>query len=144
MTRAEEHLYLTSSRYRRMFGTMEPTLTEVSRFLREIPSELVDGLAQPRSVEFESRQRTAFGGDSYNTVDAVQGFLANKTKQRSTSRSGGRGAKWTLGTRVKHPMYGMGTVIRMEGAGGDAKLTVSFNNYGLKKLVAKYAKLEVV
>ena len=144
MTRAEEHLYLTSSRYRRMFGTMEPMLTEVSRFLREIPSELVDGLAQPGSVEFEPRQRTAFGGDSYNTVDAVQGFLANKSKQRSTSRSGGRGAKWTLGTRVKHPMYGIGTVIRMEGAGGDAKLTVSFNNYGLKKLVAKYAKLEVV
>ena len=144
MTRAEEHLYLTSSRYRRMFGTMEPMLTEVSRFLREIPSELVDGLAQPRSVEFEPRQRTAFGGDSYNTVADVQGFLANKSKQRSTSRSGGRGAKWTLGMRVKHPMYGMGTVIRMEGAGGDAKLTVSFNNYGLKKLVAKYAKLEVV
>lgn len=142
MTRAKEHLYLTSSRYRRMFGTMEPMLTEVSRFLREIPSELVDGLAEPRSVEFEPRQRTAFGGDSYNTADAVRNVLAKKSKQRPTARSGGPGAKWIPGTRVRHSRYGIGTVLRTEGAGGDAKLTVSFSNYGLKKLVAKYAKLE--
>ena len=149
MTRAEEHLYLTSSRYRRTFGTMEPMLSEVSRFLREIPSELMDGLRVSDLFEPDQRERTTYSGDSYNTVDAVQRFLNKKGKagpgaSRTGSRSGGRGSRWTQGTRVKHAKYGIGTVLRMEGNGADAKLTVSFNNYGLKKLVAKYASLEVV
>jgi DNA helicase-2/ATP-dependent DNA helicase PcrA len=45
---------------------------------------------------------------------------------------------------VKHPRYGVGTVLRIEGAGDDAKLTVSFNNHGMKKLVARYASLEKI
>jgi DNA helicase-2/ATP-dependent DNA helicase PcrA len=49
---------------------------------------------------------------------------------------------WAQGTRVRHPKYGMGTVLRIEGTGDDAKLTVSFTNYGMKKLVARYASLE--
>ena len=44
MTRAEERLYLSSARYRRTFGTMEPMISEVSRFLSEIPPDLIDGL----------------------------------------------------------------------------------------------------
>jgi DNA helicase-2/ATP-dependent DNA helicase PcrA len=45
---------------------------------------------------------------------------------------------------VKHPKYGFGTVLRAEGTGSEAKLTISFPNFGLKKLVARYASLEVV
>jgi DNA helicase-2/ATP-dependent DNA helicase PcrA len=140
MTRAEDRLYLTSSRYRRTFGTMEPMLSEISRFLREIPSELIDGLSEPELFRPEPRERSTFSGDSYNTVDAVQSFL----KKKVASRPGPRTGAWKQGTRVKHPKYGVGTVLRTEGNGADAKLTVSFNNYGLKKLVAKYASLEVV
>ena len=51
---------------------------------------------------------------------------------------------WTLGTRVKHAKYGYGTILRTEGAGDDLKLTVSFISHGLKKMIAKYAELEVV
>jgi DNA helicase-2/ATP-dependent DNA helicase PcrA len=149
MTRAEEHLYLSSSRYRRTFGPEETRLSEVSRFLREIPSELIDGLSVPNLFEPEPRERTTYSGNSYDTVDAVQRFLNTKGKARpgagrAGSRSGGGGSRWTQGTRVKHAKYGIGTVLRMEGSGADAKLTVSFNNYGLKKMVAKYASLEVV
>jgi DNA helicase-2/ATP-dependent DNA helicase PcrA len=64
---------------------------------------------------------------------------------RAPGKARGRGrAGWSQGTRVRHPKYGFGTVLRSEGTGGEAKLTVSFNNFGLKKLVAKYASLEVV
>ena len=142
MTRAEEHLYLTSSRYRRPFGTMEPTLTEISRFLREIPPDLVDGWEQPEPLRFKPRHRTAYAGSTYNTADAVQSFLELKGQARTKARA--RAAGWTPGMRVKHPKYGFGTVLRMEGSGEEAKLTISFNNFGLKKIIAKYASLEVV
>jgi len=50
---------------------------------------------------------------------------------------------WTLGTRVKHAKYGYGTILRTEGSGDDLKLTVSFISHGLKKMIAKYAELEI-
>ena len=46
--------------------------------------------------------------------------------------------------RVRHPLFGVGTVLRSEGDGDDLKLTVSFPGVGAKKLVARYAGLEVV
>ena len=51
-----------------------------------------------------------------------------------------RGAR--TGMTVEHPKYGTGTVVRREGEGDDAKITVSFPGYGLKKLVEKYAGLK--
>ena len=48
------------------------------------------------------------------------------------------------GARVRHPLFGVGTVLRREGAGDDLKVTVSFPGAGAKKLVARYAGLEVV
>ena len=50
---------------------------------------------------------------------------------------------WTLGTRVKHAKYGYGTILRTEGSGDELKLTVSFISHGLKKMIAKYAELEI-
>ena len=47
------------------------------------------------------------------------------------------------GSTVEHAKYGRGTVLRLEGTGEDAKLTVSFPGYGLKKLIAKYAGIKV-
>jgi DNA helicase-2/ATP-dependent DNA helicase PcrA len=46
------------------------------------------------------------------------------------------------GARIVHPKYGRGTIMRVEGEGDDAKLTISFVSGGLKKLVAKYAGIE--
>jgi DNA helicase-2/ATP-dependent DNA helicase PcrA len=46
------------------------------------------------------------------------------------------------GSTITHPKYGKGTVVRREGDGDDAKITVNFPGYGLKKLVAKYAGLK--
>ena len=142
MTRAENQLYLTSARYRRSFGTMEPTVSEVSRFLREIPPDCVDGLASFEPLRRETRQPSQFSGQTYNTVNEVHDFLqTRRTTVRGKSR-GGRGDGWIQGTRVKHPKFGWGKILRTEGSGDDAKLTVSFNNFGLKKMIAKYAALE--
>ncbi|MGB5037554.1 MAG: hypothetical protein WBQ66_13145, partial [Blastocatellia bacterium] len=53
-------------------------------------------------------------------------------------------AGYPPGTRVKHAKYGIGLLLRREGTGDDAKLTVSFPGYGAKKFVAKFAQLEKV
>jgi DNA helicase-2/ATP-dependent DNA helicase PcrA len=157
MTRAEAQLYLTASRFRRTFGTMEPAVSEISRFLREIPSHLVAGLAGLNEGLNEgpagglrgsgARERVAWSGRSYNTPGEVRGALDGGASSGLAPRaSGRRGGKpgWSQGTRVKHPKYGFGTVLRAEGTGSEAKLTISFPNFGLKKLVARYASLEVV
>ena len=48
-----------------------------------------------------------------------------------------------MGTRVRHAKYGNGTILRTEGDGDEMKLTISFMSHGLKKMIAKYAELEV-
>jgi DNA helicase-2/ATP-dependent DNA helicase PcrA len=47
------------------------------------------------------------------------------------------------GMTVSHPKYGRGTILRREGEGDDAKLTISFPGYGLKKIVEKYAGIKI-
>ena len=141
MTRAEEKLYLTSARYRRYFGNMEQQASEASRFLAEIPQELMELYNRPE------KQKVAFDGPTYNSVEAVTEFLeaSGKVPPRMRAGAAARPAHtWSLGTRVKHPKYGYGTVLRTEGSGDDLKLTISFTAYGLKKIMARYTKLEPV
>lgn len=140
MTRAEQKLYLTSARFRRYFGNMDQQVSEPSRFLTEIPEDLIESVGEQRR-----RPAVKYEGTSYNTVDAVMNVLSTKTsvqpaKPVSRKRSAGT---WTLGTRVKHAKFGYGTILRTEGSGDELKLTVSFISYGLKKMIAKYAELEI-
>jgi DNA helicase-2/ATP-dependent DNA helicase PcrA len=143
MTRAEQKLYLTSARYRRYFGNQDQQVSQPSRFLEEIPAELIEEAGERR------RKYVSTYSGAYNSVDAVMKVLptpvrpatgAGTTAPKTRGKSGG---KWTQGTRVKHPKYGNGTILRTEGEGDDTKLTVSFMSHGLKKLIAKYAELEV-
>ena len=148
MTRAEEKLFLSSARYRRYFGNAEQQVSEPSRFLTEIPQELVEDAN-------ESRRRPAvqYQGATYNSVDAVTRALGGGMRQpaagtpTAAKTAPGRkasGGKWTMGTRIRHPRFGNGTILRTEGDGDDLKLTISFMSHGLKKMIAKYAELEVV
>jgi DNA helicase-2/ATP-dependent DNA helicase PcrA len=101
-----------------------------------------------------------YTGKTYDSVDGVREFF----KQRARSGGEGRGqarrdgagkrkeltsgarsandSEFRVGSRVRHSKYGEGVVLRVEGAGEEAKLTVSFPGYGQKKFVAKYAALE--
>ncbi len=142
MTRAENKLYLTSARFRRYFGNMDQQVSEPSRFLAEIPAELLEEAGERRR-----RPAARFDGTSYNTVDAVMKVLGggeSKTAPDSRPAPKRKAGAWTLGTRVKHSKYGYGTILRTEGSGDDLKLTVSFISHGLKKMIAKYAELEIV
>ena len=83
---------------------------------------------------------------SYNSIDNIAEFFAsrgkkfNVPKMRPEEPTGRRGFR--PGQKVKHPKYGEGTVYQREGDGEDAKITVQFPRFGLKKLVERYAQLE--
>jgi len=134
MTRAREQLILTRALQRRMFG--EPTPAEPSRFLQEIPERLL--------------RETGFADDPRTIRDAARLFGAAEAIARrrlvhdeaEPRASADPSSPFTLGCKVHHPEYGVGTVIRVEGAGDKLKLTVSFSIHGSKKFLPRFAPLE--
>ena len=117
ITRARERLIVTHAESRRMHGT--EMLARPSRFLGEIPAELVD----------EVRPR----------VQVTRPIYAGRFNQASVSLQEELPVK--LGQRVSHPSFGEGVVISAEGSGGHARLQVNFEGAGSKWLVASYANL---
>ncbi len=92
------------------------------------------------------KTRTPSPSTPYNSIDNIAQFFASRGKKFTVSRppveepSGKRGFR--PGQKVRHPKYGEGTVYQREGEGEEAKITVQFPRFGLKKLVEKYAQLE--
>ena len=92
----------------------------------------------------KSKQTAA--AKAYNSIENIAEFFASRGKKFTVAKTpveeptGKRGFR--PGQRVKHPKYGEGTVYQREGEGEEAKITVQFPRFGLKKLVEKYAQLE--
>ena len=210
MTRAEKRLVLSWAKWRRRFGGGEPQRSIASRFLREVPAQLlfnigveddeaipqIDLTAERQAVQ-QGARKNLFTGKTYNSLDNISQFFSDRgmpvpggprppaplAGSAATSRPPSQGiprpagnppppssqvprynaplapraaappgslpkapppprASSRQGTVVEHPKYGTGTVIRREGDGPDAKLTVLFPGYGLKKLVERYAGLK--
>jgi DNA helicase-2/ATP-dependent DNA helicase PcrA len=130
MTRAEQELVLTRAVSRRVFGRSQ--FNEPSRFLAEIPAELIRDLTRRPPVDLPPR--LAEPGRHYvPDEDAVADRPAT-----------GAPDHLRLGKRVHHPEYGIGTIIGVEGGGDSLKVTVSFSVYGSKKFLPKYAPLEPI
>jgi len=162
MTRARDVLILTHAGSRRRYGSQMPESSRASRFLAEIPSRLLDDLSNRRmgrEAERDGRREAAYGERHYEydpaeaaAEDQRQESLANARHffglpggRPSEAKKKAAFGRITLGSRVRHPKFGYGTVLRCEGQGDDTRLTVSFSGgVGLKKLVAKYADLEPV
>lgn len=139
MTRARKRLILTRASHRRTYGEEYLRPARPSRFLSEIPSELFEHATAPGS---RAKPRTLWG-NARNSVESVHEFLGRSglaRHQRGAERPAS--GRWKLGARVRHPKYGLGTVVGSEGDGAELKLTISFPGYGKKKLVEKYAALE--
>ena len=137
LTRARERLILTGASRRRVFGDYQST--EPSRFLDEIPAELIrriEPMVAPswNSTRYESRNPYArrFGGRAKEAMP----FASYEDEDQSSST----GLK--VGLRVRHKQFGIGNIIGVEEQGDDTRVTVRFNTVGVKKLGARYAALE--
>ncbi len=144
MTRAEQKLILTSAARRRVFGEYQGT--QPSRFLEEIPQELVlevpsYGSSRAASGFAGRRPSWTTGANPYARRHAPRAEPAAETyRYEDDDQSGSDGLR--VGRRVRHAQFGVGTVLAIEGDGPDMKLTVSFASVGRKKLVARYANLQ--
>ncbi|MGH9674747.1 MAG: ATP-dependent helicase, partial [Bryobacteraceae bacterium] len=173
MTRAEKHLILSQAQMRRRWGGGSQEDSAPSRFLRELPEELVErkGEMSRSGLRFDDEaegdvdvdlfverhevrrsERKPWTGSSYNSVDNIAGFFRQRglnppppkahappepaRREQQGRKPAGRG----IGASVLHPAYGTGKVLRVEGDDEDAKLTVQFPGYGLKKIIRKFAK----
>ena len=96
----------------------------------------------------QPKKSSGYSGPKYNSIENIAEFFASRGKKFSRPQvpvDEARGARaFRPGQRVKHPKYGEGTVYQREGEGENAKITVQFPRFGLKKLVEKYAQLERV
>ena len=150
ITRAERRLVLTSAARRRNFG--EYQATEPSRFLDEIPRELVEEIASPSSSGYGAGYGTSAYGASSGSYRGGQQGRPNKWRNaereeappsyayENEDQSNPTGLR--NGMRVKHGQFGHGTVVSVEPLDDDVKVVVRFNTVGQKTLRAKFAKLE--
>jgi DNA helicase-2/ATP-dependent DNA helicase PcrA len=130
MTRAEERLFLSACRRRRIAGAYQDQ--RESPLLEEVPESLLEVTESPRIYASE---RTRGIDEFYGRTPPVQPLPA-------AARAGERGPR--RGSRVRHPTLGQGVVLELEGSGDDAKYTIFFERAGKKKLIARYANLETL
>ena len=135
LTRARQRLYLTRAVSRSAWGT--PAYNPPSRFLSEIPEELLDW----RREEPISRPIGAggFGSGSFGSSSSVR-----STSVRLGDREVGKGPVVSLqpGDRVTHSKFGLGTVVSTSGSGEKADATIDFGSAGTKRLLLRYAPVE--
>jgi len=157
MTRARKTLTLTRAVYRRIFGNEQQLrASQPSRFLAEIPSELVDTAGGSMAEIGQTRRYEPDPEYSYSAeefIRRVRGGAAatqrsSAPRQRSETPSFGRSASRRapadpmLGRKVRHPEFGVGTVVGVEGDEDDRRLSVSFPGRGTKKFIERYAQLQ--
>ena len=181
ITRAKEHLYLTCSKQRTIFGST--SYNPVSRFLTEIPEDLLEGyqeafgeednnknqmfkdsnytwtygskdngniktykIGEKQSVGIGAFAKSNTTNNSTNTGFAfrtAESFLNNLGK-KSTSNNQVDLSKYEAGVRVYHKKFGEGTINKVEPEGEDLKVDINFDKVGHKRLMAKYANLEII
>jgi DNA helicase-2/ATP-dependent DNA helicase PcrA len=138
MTRAKQSLVLTRAIYRRSYGEDRLRASLPSRFLSEIPRDLIEAAAGSQSEPGETRRYEAdpefSEGYSYRRTRTPYGRPAPKARSSKDP---------LIGTRVRHLKFGIGTIIEVEGDGEDRRITVSFQDYGPKKLLERYANLQL-
>src|SRR5271168_1261411 len=156
MTRARKTLTLSRAVYRRIFGNEQQMRASLpSRFLAEIPSQLVETVRGSMAEIGQTRRYEPDPEYSYSAEDFLRRVrgkpeptVSVPKPARTTSSFGrpaakrGANADPMLGRKVRHPSYGVGTVVGIEGEEEDRRVSVSFPGRGTKKFIERYAQLE--
>lgn len=140
MTRAKERLVLTHASERRLYGYPQANL--VSRFVEEIPEELLDRQGGSFSAPLSGRRATYLHDADMVMENHQRKTAVTATRAQPVSSSGKN--HYYNGAVVRHAKFGIGTVQRSEGAGDELKISVSFPGHGVKTLSVKHANLEIM
>ncbi|MBU0564676.1 MAG: exodeoxyribonuclease V subunit gamma, partial [Gammaproteobacteria bacterium] len=123
ITRAMQQLVITYAETRRLYGS--ETYNKISRFVREVPPALI------QEVRLSNTVTRSFSGKSMSGSSLFDGAGVPETP-------------FSLGQRVRHSLFGEGTILNFEGSGAQARVQVNFEDEGSKWLMLSYAKLEAL
>lgn len=135
ITRAKEKLYLVNAQQRMLYGTTSRNMP--SRFIREIPSDVVEDI----STRVHSTNVSRFA--SLKTAHAPTSSSAHKFGQAGNV-SAQPHAEYKVGDTVVHKSFGTGTILSLQPMGNDTLMEVAFDKAGTKKMMANFARLEKV
>lgn len=143
MTRAKQKLFMTSVVCRRIYGNI--MYQKPSRFFEEIPEEFLEvhdftQRAVPRSYPVNYGRASSVPTQP-RQITAESSHASSRFKDDFSQVAGADGGQIVVGCRVKHPQYGIGVVHAIDGHDENAKLAIEFASHGLKKFIAKFAKL---
>ncbi|WP_226567487.1 DNA helicase PcrA [Bacillus stratosphericus] len=132
ITRAEEEIYLSSAKMRTLFGRTNMNLE--SRFIREIPADLLDNLIE------KNESKKPFG----QTRERPQRRGPVSRPQTQTIQNTDAGSiGWAVGDKAAHKKWGVGTVVSVKGSGDSTELDIAFPiPTGIKRLLAAFAPIE--
>ncbi|MET9170599.1 DNA helicase PcrA [Streptomyces misionensis] len=138
ITRARERLYLTRSAMRSAWG--QPSYNPPSRFLEEIPATHVDwkrtGATAPMSSGPVSGVAASLSSSrSRSSASGASGFATRRTAEKPV-------VALSVGDRVTHDQFGLGTVVGVKGTGANAEATIDFGDTKPKRLLLRYAPVE--
>ena len=152
ITRAQTTLSLSCARTRMRQG--ERQLNPVSRFVREIPKELIDGRVPSKNAfrAFDDDD----GGYAFTAPDPAPAYAPRREKSKPAfkyeidsfikkgSQMGGTEPDYGEGDRVSHVKFGQGTVVSLEKADNDYNVSVDFDKFGVRKMKASFSKLKKI
>ncbi|SDZ09035.1 DNA helicase-2 / ATP-dependent DNA helicase PcrA [Proteiniborus ethanoligenes] len=135
ITRAEENLYMTRATSRMLYG--KTGNNSMSRFLKEIPQELMEDLS-------DNKMKSTFSTWSKASNSESPKYFTGYTVENTRKSIGAVDLDIHVGVKVKHKDWGIGTVVAIKDDGNDKQLSIAFEGQGIKKLMLSFAPIEVI
>src|SRR5699024_8220198 len=135
ITRAERELYLTHAKMRTLYG--RTNMSPVSRFIHEIPEDLIDGMEQSKAKMFGSLSRPKAKPSPSPSPSPLK-----RKAQKMQTTTGAESETWGPGDKAAHKKWGVGTVVKVQGEGEAMELDIAFPApTGIKRVLAKFAPI---
>ncbi|MFV0503304.1 MAG: ATP-dependent helicase [Lachnospirales bacterium] len=132
ITRAEKNLYITCCQSRMQFNNIRRY--PISRFFKEIPAEMIEDLSASKISRISIEPIVQTKDDYKSNVNRLKEYM----KKNHTAKK----IDFEIGDKIRQMKYGVGTVVDINDGGADFEVTIDFEKYGRKKLMAKLSKLK--